>query len=82
MDALSSALNAVHMTGAIFFNAICRAPWGFAVPPLKRVAHVLAPGTERLVGYHLVTEGKALVRFLSAPAAAATLRAKGVEPAN
>ena len=63
MDALSSALNAVHMTGAIFFNAICRAPWGFAVPPLKRVAHVLAPGTERLVGYHLVTEGKALVRF-------------------
>jgi molybdate transport system substrate-binding protein len=26
--------------------------------------------------------GKALVRFLSAPAAAATLRAKGVEPAN
>jgi molybdate transport system substrate-binding protein len=26
--------------------------------------------------------GKALIRFLSAPAAAATLRAKGVEPAN
>jgi molybdate transport system substrate-binding protein len=25
---------------------------------------------------------KALIRFLSAPAAAATLRAKGVEPAN
>jgi len=63
MDALSAALNSVRMTGAIFFNAVCTAPWGFAVPPLKRVAHALAPGTERLVSYHLVTEGKAMVRF-------------------
>ena len=63
MDALSAALSAVHMTGAIFYNAECTAPWGFAVPPLKRVAHILAPGTERLVSYHLVTEGRALVRF-------------------
>jgi AraC-like DNA-binding protein len=67
MDALSEALNSVRMTGAIFFNAVCTAPWGFAVPPLKRVAHVLAPGTERLVSYHLVTEGKALVRFEGEP---------------
>jgi AraC-like DNA-binding protein len=51
------------MTSAIFFNAECTAPWGFAVPPLQQVAHVLAPGTERLVSYHLVTEGNALVRF-------------------
>jgi AraC-like DNA-binding protein len=63
MDALSAALNSVRMTGAIFFNAICTAPWGFAVPPLKLVAHALAPGTERLVSYHLVTEGKAVVGF-------------------
>jgi AraC-like DNA-binding protein len=63
MDALSAALNAVHMTGAIFYSAECTAPWGFAVPPLRRVAHLLAPGTERLVPYHLVAEGKALVRF-------------------
>jgi AraC-like DNA-binding protein len=63
MDALSEALNAVRMTGAIFFNAVCTTPWGFAVPPLQRVADVLAPGTERLVSYHLVTEGKAVVRF-------------------
>jgi AraC-like DNA-binding protein len=63
MDALSEALSAVRMTGAIFFNAVCTAPWGFAVPDVRRVAHVLAPGTERLVNYHLVTEGKAFVRF-------------------
>ena len=63
MDALSEALNSVRMTGAIFFDAVCTAPWGFAVPAMKQVAHMLSPGTERLVGYHLVTEGTALVRL-------------------
>ncbi|MET0514162.1 MAG: AraC family transcriptional regulator [Nitrospiraceae bacterium] len=63
MDALSEALNSVRMTGAIFFDAICTAPWGFAVPAMKQAAHVLSPGTERLVGYHLVAEGTALVRL-------------------
>jgi AraC-like DNA-binding protein len=63
MDALSAALNSVRMTGAIFFDAVCTKPWGFAVPPLQTVAPKLAPGTERLVSFHLVTEGKALVRF-------------------
>jgi AraC-like DNA-binding protein len=66
MDALSAALSSVRMTGAIFADAICSAPWGFAVPAidaLERVVHLLAPGTERVVGYHLVTEGKALVEL-------------------
>jgi AraC-like DNA-binding protein len=63
MDALSEALKAVSMTGAIFYHAECSAPWGFSVPALRGVAHMLAPGTERLVPYHLVTEGQALVKF-------------------
>jgi Cupin len=63
MDALSEALTSVRMTGAIFYHAECTAPWGFRVPHLQNVAHVLAPGTERLVSYHLVTDGKAVVCF-------------------
>ena len=35
-------------------------------PIFATVAHVLAPGTERLVSYHLVTEGEAIVRFADA----------------
>jgi hypothetical protein len=70
MDALSEALNSVRMTGAIFFHAVCAAPWGFSVPAIRKVAHVLAPGTERLVSYHLVTEGKAVARFEGMPALA------------
>lgn len=63
MDALSEVLTSVHMTGAIFYQAECTAPWGFRVPALEKVAHVLAPGTERLVSYHLLTEGNAVVEF-------------------
>ena len=67
MDALSEALAAVRMTGAIFFyHAECTSPWGFKVPRGRDVAHLLAPGTERLVSYHLVTEGKAVVWFAEA----------------
>ena len=53
------------MTGAIF-DAVCTAPWGFAVPSMERAAPLLSPGTERLIGYHLVVEGKALVRLKDA----------------
>lgn len=63
MDALSEALKSVRMTGAIFYHAECTAPWGFRVPHVRDVAHALAPGTERLVSYHLVTEGRAVVGF-------------------
>ncbi|WP_028348968.1 AraC family transcriptional regulator [Bradyrhizobium murdochi] len=63
MDALSEALTSVRMTGAIFYRAECTAPWGFRVPHLQNVAHLLAPGTERLISYHLVTQGKAVVCF-------------------
>jgi AraC-like DNA-binding protein len=63
MDALSEALGSVRMTGAIFYDAICTAPWGFTVPHIQDVAHVLAPGSECLVGYHLVAEGRAVVQL-------------------
>jgi AraC-like DNA-binding protein len=62
VDALSLALNAVHMTGAIFFDVECALPWAFAVPSVQGAAELLAPGTDRIVNYHLVTDGRATVR--------------------
>src|SRR4030095_14003742 len=62
VDVLSQALSAVHMTGAIFFDVECALPWAFAVPEVGEAAHLLAPGTERIVNYHLVTDGRAIVR--------------------
>jgi len=64
MDALSAALSAVRMTSANFYHAECTAPWGFAVPRLTpEIATRLAPGVERLVGFHFVADGAAVVRY-------------------
>lgn len=62
MDALSEALRGVRITGALFFDAEFGAPWGFATPPSASFAPLLAPGTEHLVLFHLLTEGEATAR--------------------
>jgi AraC-like DNA-binding protein len=62
MDALSEALRGVRVTGALLFNAEYRAPWGFSSPASHSYASLLAPGTEHLVLFHLVTEGVAIAR--------------------
>ena len=62
MDALSEALRSVRVTAAIFYDAVCTKPWAFPIPPLAEYAHLLAPGAERLVSYHLITEGRRHVR--------------------
>ena len=63
VDALSQALSAVRMTGAIFFDLECGSPWAFGVPAVGDAGPLLSPGTERIVNYHLVTAGRALVRL-------------------
>lgn len=67
MDALSEALRSVRMTGAIFLDAEFTAPWSFQSPRAQQAAPVLAPGTERIIIYHLITEGTAWVRIAGEP---------------
>jgi AraC-like DNA-binding protein len=67
-DPLSEVLRCVRLTGAIFLHAELSEPWGFQAPPAGHASALLAPGTECLVPFHLVTEG------------AATVRVKGHEP--
>ena len=67
MDALSEALNTVHMISAIFFNAEFTAPWGVAEPNAQAFARVLAPAAERLIPYHLITEGNAFAQIEGTP---------------
>jgi AraC-like DNA-binding protein len=59
MDALSEALRDMRVTGALLFNAEYGAPWGFVSPASHTYAPLLAPGTEHLVLFHLVTAGEA-----------------------
>ena len=61
-DVLSEVLRGLRLTGAIFLRAELTEPWGFRAPPTADAAALLAPGTDRLVPFHLVTDGVATVR--------------------
>jgi AraC-like DNA-binding protein len=58
MDALSETLRVVQLTGAIFINARFSAPWCYASPTADAAAPLLEPGAEKVVIFHLITEGE------------------------
>jgi AraC-like DNA-binding protein len=67
MDALSETLRVVRLTGAIFINARFTAPWCYQSPSADTAAPFLEPGAERVVIFHLVTEGESWVELQDEP---------------
>jgi AraC-like DNA-binding protein len=67
MDALSETLRVVRLIGAIFINARFSAPWCYQSPHADTAAPLLEPGAERVVIFHLVTEGECHVEMPGAP---------------
>jgi hypothetical protein len=63
MDALSETLRVVRLTAAIFINARFTAPWCYQSPSADSAAPVLEPGAERIVIFHLITEGECYVEL-------------------
>lgn len=61
MDALSETLRVVRMVGAIFINAKFTAPWGYQSPNATMVGPLLEPGAEKVVIFHMITEGECWV---------------------
>ena len=61
MDALSETLRVVHLVGAIFIRGRFSAPWCYYAPHADAAAPVLEPGAERVVIYHLITEGECVL---------------------
>jgi AraC-like DNA-binding protein len=57
MDALSQTLRVVRLASAIFINARFTAPWCYQSPRADSVVHLLEPGAERMVIFHLITDG-------------------------
>jgi AraC-like DNA-binding protein len=62
VDVLSEVLRTVRLTGATFFSAEFRAPWGFTSPPIDSVAQTLQDPDAHLVLFHLVLDGLATAR--------------------
>lgn len=67
MDALSETLRVVHLVGAIFINARFTAPWCYQSPSADTAAPILEPGAERVVIFHLLTEGECYVELGDEP---------------
>jgi AraC-like DNA-binding protein len=67
MDALSQTLRVVRLVGAIFIQGRFTAPWCYESPPADTVAPLLEPGAERIVIFHLITEGECCVEMDGQP---------------
>ena len=63
MDALSETLRVVRLVGAIFIQARFTAPWCYQSPRADSAAALLEPHAERVVIFHLVTEGECFVEL-------------------
>ena len=67
MDALSQTLGAVRLVGAIFLHGRFTAPWCYQSPHADAAAPYLEPTAERVVIFHLITEGECWVELGEAP---------------
>jgi AraC-like DNA-binding protein len=67
MDALSETLRVVRLVGAIFIQARFTAPWCYQSPRADSAAPLLEPHAERVVIFHLITEGECYVEIAGEP---------------
>ena len=67
MDALSETLRVVRLVGAIFINARFTAPWCYQSPAADSAAPILEPGADRVVIFHMITEGECHVELGDEP---------------
>ena len=58
IDTLSDVLEAVHLTGALFFLVDAHAPWVAEAPASTDLAPVILPRAQHVVSYHLVSHGR------------------------
>ena len=67
MDALSETLSVVRLIGAIFIHGRFTAPWCYQSPHADTAAPLLEPSAERVVIFHMITEGECYVELDGQP---------------
>ncbi len=63
-DVLSDLFRTVRLTGATFFNVVCREPWVAEQPTREMVLPKILPGAEHLIAYHAVTGGRCFASII------------------
>jgi len=67
MDALSDVLQAVRLTGAVFFDVHATEPWVAETPAGSSIVARLFPDAEHLIPYHVVIRGACWASLLDEP---------------
>ena len=62
MDALSELLRVVKLSGALFFDAQCSAPWCIRSPPSSTLRRYVDVPASHVIEFHLVTDGRGYIR--------------------
>jgi AraC-like DNA-binding protein len=57
-DVLSDVLQAVRLTGAVFFPMETSSPWSDEVPAATEFASIVLPAAQHVVSYHIVRDGR------------------------
>ncbi|MGF6917041.1 hypothetical protein OKW28_001214 [Paraburkholderia sp. 40] len=75
MDALSDVLRVVRLSGAVYLNGDFTTPWCLFGQADAALCAAFLPGSERVVSYHLITEGSCSARLADDPGSAIHLNA-------
>jgi AraC-like DNA-binding protein len=75
MDVLSDVLLAVRLTGAVFFDVDARSPFATESPGADRIGEQVMGGADRVIGFHVVTEGTCWAETVDGPDPAVRLEA-------
>jgi len=56
-DVLSDVLQAIRLTGAVYFDFELSSPWVAEAPPSSELAPLVMPGVDRVIEYHVIARG-------------------------
>ena len=62
MDALSELLRTVKLSGALFFDAHCYAPWCVQAAPSQAFRPFIEQPATHVIEFHVVIEGRGYIR--------------------
>ncbi|RYE75634.1 MAG: AraC family transcriptional regulator, partial [Hyphomicrobiales bacterium] len=57
VDVLSNVLQAVRLTGAVYFDIDASSPWVGESPGTQEIAAAIMPGAEHVISFHAVISG-------------------------
>ena len=78
MEILSDVLRAIRLNGALFFDVEAKATWVAETPAMPRIASLVMPDSEHVIGFHAVLSGSCWAELGDGSAPAVRLNAGDV----